>query len=84
MLADPPLIAVAAHPARPAKEDAARQQMEQAERARAAEQAAQQEAAARAAAAAAEAQRLAGGPYRRGGATAPGRGRDGRRGRADG
>jgi len=53
------LVAVAAQPARPLKEDVTRQQMEQAERARAADQAAQQEAAARAAAAAAEAQRLA-------------------------
>jgi septal ring factor EnvC (AmiA/AmiB activator) len=52
------LTAVAAHPARPAKEDAARRELQQAERARAAEQAAQQEAAARAAAAAAETRRL--------------------------
>jgi murein hydrolase activator len=50
---------VAAQAARPPKEDAARHQMEQAERARAAELAAQREADARAAAAAAEAQRLA-------------------------
>jgi murein hydrolase activator len=50
---------VAAQAARPPREDAARHQMEQAERARAAELAAQQEADARAAAAAAEAQRLA-------------------------
>src|SRR5271165_1734184 len=47
------LIAVAAQPARPTKEDAARRELEQAERARATEQAAQ-----RAAAAAAETQRL--------------------------
>jgi septal ring factor EnvC (AmiA/AmiB activator) len=53
------LIAVAAHPVRPTQEDVARQQMQQADRARAAEQAAQQAAAARAAAATAEAQRLA-------------------------
>jgi murein hydrolase activator len=53
------LLAVAAQPARLPKEDVARQQMEQAEKARAAEQAAQQSAAARAAAAAEEAQRLA-------------------------
>jgi septal ring factor EnvC (AmiA/AmiB activator) len=52
-------VAVAAQAARPPKVDATRQQMEQAERARAAEHAAQQEAASRAAAAAAEAQRLA-------------------------
>ena len=52
------LIAVAAHPHRPSKEDAARREMEQAERARAADSAAQQEAAARAVAATAEAQRL--------------------------
>jgi septal ring factor EnvC (AmiA/AmiB activator) len=52
------LTAVAAHAARPTKEDAARRELQQAERARAAEQAAQQEAAARAAAAAAEARRL--------------------------
>jgi murein hydrolase activator len=51
--------AVAAQAARPPREDAARHQMEQAERARAAELAAQREADARAAAAAAEAQRLA-------------------------
>jgi murein hydrolase activator len=50
---------VAAQAARPPREDAARHQMEQAERARAAELAAQREADARAAAAAAEAQRLA-------------------------
>jgi murein hydrolase activator len=50
---------VAAQAARPPKEDAARHQMEQAERARVAELAAQREADARAAAAAAEAQRLA-------------------------
>lgn len=55
------LIAVAAHPARPDKEAATRQQIEQADRQRAAEQAAQQAAAARAAAAAAEEQRLAAG-----------------------
>ncbi|HEX4173412.1 MAG TPA: peptidoglycan DD-metalloendopeptidase family protein [Acetobacteraceae bacterium] len=53
------LIAVAAHPARPAREDAARREMERAEQVRAAEQAAQQQAAARAAAAAAEARHLA-------------------------
>jgi murein hydrolase activator len=53
------LLTVAAQPARPTKEDIARQQMEQAEKARAAEQAAQQAATARAVAAAAEAQRLA-------------------------
>jgi murein hydrolase activator len=53
------LLTVAAQPARPTKEDIARQQMEQAEKARAAEQAAQQAATARAIAAAAEAQRLA-------------------------
>jgi murein hydrolase activator len=52
-------VAVAAQAARPPKVDATRQQMEQAERARAAEHAAQQEAASRAVAAAAEAQRLA-------------------------
>jgi septal ring factor EnvC (AmiA/AmiB activator) len=52
------LSAVSAHPARPIKEDAARREMEQAERAGAAEQAARQEAAARAAAATAEARRL--------------------------
>jgi murein hydrolase activator len=52
------LITVAAEPARPPKETATRQQIEQAEKARAAEQAAQQEAAARANAAAAEALRL--------------------------
>jgi septal ring factor EnvC (AmiA/AmiB activator) len=52
------LTAVSAHSARPLKEDAARREMEQAERARAAEQAAQQEAAARAAVAGAEARRL--------------------------
>jgi murein hydrolase activator len=52
-------VAVAAQAARPPKVDATRQQMEQAERARAAEHAAQQKAASRAAAAAAEAQRLA-------------------------
>ena len=51
-------VAAAGGNARSPREDAARQQMEQAERARAAEQAAQQEAAARAAAAAIEAQRL--------------------------
>ena len=50
---------VAAQAARPPREDAARHQMEQAERARAAELAAQREADARAAVAAAEAQRLA-------------------------
>jgi murein hydrolase activator len=53
------LFVVAAHPARPNKEQAARREIERAEQARAAEQAAQQQAAARAAAAAAEAQRLA-------------------------
>jgi septal ring factor EnvC (AmiA/AmiB activator) len=53
------LLTVAAQPARPTKEDIARQQMEQAEKARAAEQAAQQAATTRAVAAAAEAQRLA-------------------------
>ena len=53
------LIAVAAHPARPSKEDAARHEIEQAERARASEKAAQQNAASRAAAAAAETERLA-------------------------
>lgn len=53
------LCTVAAHPARPGKEQAARRAMERAEQARAAEQAAQQQAAARAAAASAEAQRLA-------------------------
>jgi murein hydrolase activator len=53
------LIAVAAHPARPTKEDAARHAMEQAERARAAEQTVQRQAAARAATATAEEQRLA-------------------------
>jgi len=52
-------VAVAAQAARPPKQDATRQQMEQAEQARAAEQAAQQAAAVRAAAASAEAQRLA-------------------------
>src|SRR5271166_115557 len=52
------LIAVAAQQARPTKEDAARREMEQAERVRAAEQAAQRDAASRAAAAAAETQRL--------------------------
>jgi murein hydrolase activator len=52
------LTEVAAHPARPTKEDAVRREMQQAERARAAEQAAQQEAASRATAAAAGAQRL--------------------------
>ncbi len=52
-------VAVTAHAARPPREAATRQQMEQAERARGAELAAQQEAAARAAAAAAAAQRLA-------------------------
>ena len=52
-------VAVAAQAARPPKVDATRQQMEQAERARAAEHAAQQEAASRAIAAAAEAKRLA-------------------------
>jgi septal ring factor EnvC (AmiA/AmiB activator) len=52
------LIAVAAGPARPTKEDVARRGLEQAERTRAAEQAAQRNAAARAAAAAAETQRL--------------------------
>ena len=54
------LIAVAAHSARPGKEDIARREMQQAERARAAEQAAQQKAEARAAAAAADARRLTG------------------------
>lgn len=53
------MLTVAAQHARPTKEDIARQQMEQAEKARAAEQAAQQAATARAVAAAAEAQRLA-------------------------
>jgi murein hydrolase activator len=53
------VIAVAAHPVRPSKEDAAKQEMERAETARAAEQAAQQQAAARAAAVAAEVRRLA-------------------------
>jgi murein hydrolase activator len=53
------MVAVAAQSARPAKEDATRRAVEQAERSRAAEQAAQEHAAARAAAAAAEAQRLA-------------------------
>src|SRR6266700_5132951 len=52
------VVAAGSHGARPPKEDAARQQMEQAERARAAELAAQQHAAARAATAAIEAQRL--------------------------
>ncbi len=52
-------VAVAAQAARPPKADATRQQMEQAERARAAELAAQQQADARALAAAADAQRLA-------------------------
>jgi len=52
-----PLLLIAAN--RPSKEDTARHQMEQAERARAAQQAAQRDAAARAAAAAAEAHRLA-------------------------
>jgi murein hydrolase activator len=52
------LIAVAASPARPTKEDVARRAIEQAERTRAAEQAAQRNAAARAAAAEAETQRL--------------------------
>jgi septal ring factor EnvC (AmiA/AmiB activator) len=52
------LIAVAASPARPTKEDVARRAIEQAERALAAEQAAQRNAAARAAAAEAETQRL--------------------------
>jgi len=55
------LFVVAAHPARPNKEEAARREMERAEQARAAEQAAQQQAAARAVAAAAEAERLAAG-----------------------
>ncbi|HLJ06812.1 MAG TPA: peptidase M23, partial [Acetobacteraceae bacterium] len=50
---------VAAQPARPPKEDLTRQQIEQADKARAAELAAQQQASARAAAAAAEAERLA-------------------------
>jgi len=53
------LFLVAAHPARPNKEQVARREMEKAEQARAAEQMAQQQAAARAAAAVAEAQRLA-------------------------
>jgi len=53
------LITVAAHPPRPAKEDATLRAMQQAEQARAAEQAAERDAAARAAAAATEAQRLA-------------------------
>src|SRR5262245_46602161 len=53
------LSAVAAHPARPTKQEAARREIERAEQARAAEQAAQQQAATRAAAAAAEVQRLA-------------------------
>jgi murein hydrolase activator len=53
------LIAVAAHPVRPTKEDVARREMERAEQARAAEQAAQRQAALRAAAAEAEEQRLA-------------------------
>src|SRR6516162_2772798 len=52
------LIAVAAQPARPSKEDAARRELQQAEHARATEQAAQRDAASRAAAAAAETQRL--------------------------
>jgi septal ring factor EnvC (AmiA/AmiB activator) len=52
-------VAAAAHAARPPKEDAARRQVEQAERARAAELAAQRDAIARAVAAAAEEQRLA-------------------------
>jgi murein hydrolase activator len=52
-------VAVAAQAARPPKQDATRQQMEQAEQARATEQATQQAAAVRAAAASAEAQRLA-------------------------
>lgn len=50
---------VAAQPARPPKEDLTRQQIEQADKARAAELSAQQQASARAAAAAAEAERLA-------------------------
>ncbi len=54
------LATVAAQPARAPQEDTARQQIDQAEQARAAELAAQQAAAARAAAAAADAQRLAG------------------------
>jgi murein hydrolase activator len=52
------LITVAAQPARPTKEDAARREMEHAERDRTEQQAAQRDAAARAAAAAADAQRL--------------------------
>jgi septal ring factor EnvC (AmiA/AmiB activator) len=59
LLALTTLLTVAAQSARPTKEDIARQQMEQAEKARAAEQAAQQAATTRAVAAAAEAQRLA-------------------------
>jgi septal ring factor EnvC (AmiA/AmiB activator) len=55
------LITVAAHPSRPDKEAATREQIEQAERQRTDEQATQQAAAARAAAAAAEEQRLAAG-----------------------
>jgi len=52
------LASAAAQPDRPLKEDAARRQMQDAERSRAAELAAQQAAAARATAAAAEAERL--------------------------
>ena len=52
------LTAVAAQSAHPTKEDAARREMEQAEKARAAEQSAERNAAARAAAAAAESGRL--------------------------